>query len=115
MHQSKFFILPSYRARPAFAPTPSPGGSESDNSNAPPLPARQQNGNANPTLNHHHHIQQSSHQHQQPHSLPFFPFHQFPGRSIKPMRKSISTYLHITSLPWQKMVKNDQNSNKTPD
>lgn len=57
-----------HRARPAYAPTPSPGGSEDS---APPLPARQQQNN----------------QQQQPHSLPFFPFHQFPGRSVKPMRK----------------------------
>lgn len=57
-----------HRARPAYAPTPSPGGSE--DSSAPPLPARQQQNNQ-----------------QQPHSLPFFPFHQFPGRSVKPMRK----------------------------
>ena len=80
-----------HRARPAFAPTPSPGGSESDNSNAPPLPARQQNNqNQNSILN--HHIQQSSQQQQQPHSLPFFPFHQFPGRSVKPMRKSFNIF-----------------------
>ena len=54
-----------HRARPAYAPTPSPG--ESDDNLAPPLPARQN--------------------HNQPHSLPFFPYHQFPGRSVKPMRK----------------------------
>ena len=56
-----------HRARPAYAPTPSPG--ESDDNLAPPLPARQN--------------------HNQPHSLPFFPYHQFPGRSVKPMRKLI--------------------------
>lgn len=53
-----------HRARPAYAPTPSPGGSEDS---APPLPARINNN--------------------QPVSLPFFPFHQFPGRSVKPMCK----------------------------
>ena len=56
-----------HRARPAYAPTPSPG--ESDDNLAPPLPARQN--------------------HNQPHSLPFFPYHQFPGRSVKPMCKLI--------------------------
>ncbi len=61
-----------HRARPAYAPTPSPGGSE--DSSAPPLPARQ--------------LQANNNLHQtQPHSLPFFPFHQFPGRSVKPMCK----------------------------
>ena len=76
-----------HRAMPVFAPTPSPGSSEPDINGAPPLPARitQQNGHPN---GHNLHIQQSSQQ-QQPHSLPFFPFHQFPGRSVKPMRKSL--------------------------
>ena len=72
--QAQHEVQEVHRARPAFAPTPSPGGSESDN--APPLPARSQQQQ-----------QQSSQQQQQPHSLPFFPFHQFPGRSVKPMRK----------------------------
>ena len=84
-----------HRAMPVFAPTPSPGSSEPDINGAPPLPARitQQNGHPNGLLpnghpnGHNLHIQQSSQQ-QQPHSLPFFPFHQFPGRSVKPMRKS---------------------------
>ena len=84
-----------HRAMPVFAPTPSPGSSETDINGAPPLPARitQQNGHPNGLLpnghpnGHNLHIQQSSQQ-QQPHSLPFFPFHQFPGRSVKPMRKS---------------------------
>ena len=84
-----------HRAMPVFAPTPSPGSSETDINGAPPLPARitQQNGHPNGLLpnghpnGHNLHVQQSSQQ-QQPHSLPFFPFHQFPGRSVKPMRKS---------------------------
>ena len=58
-----------HRARPAYAPTPSPG--ESDDNLAPPLPARSQSN--------------------QSHSLPFFPYHQFPGRSVKPMCKSKNT------------------------
>ncbi len=79
-----------HRARPAFAPTPSPGaGSESDQSSilhngsvtGPPLPSRPQvQPNGLPVQNS-----------QQPSSLPFFPFHQFPGRSVKPMRKFNST------------------------
>merc|ERR1719225_1441625 len=59
-----------HRARPAYAPTPSPGGSDDT---APPLPARQVQ----------QQLQQTSQQ--QTHSLPFFPYHQFPGRSVKPM------------------------------
>ena len=87
-----------HRAMPVFAPTPSPGSSEPDINGAPPLPARtQQNGHPNGLLpnghpnGHNLHIQQSSQQ-QQPHSLPFFPFHQFPGRSVKPMRKSFPIF-----------------------
>ena len=55
-------------ARPAYAPTPSPGGSDDA---PPPLPSRQQNLG----------------QGQQPQSLPYFPYHQFPGRSVKSMCK----------------------------
>ena len=65
-----------HRARPAYAPTPSPGGSDDT---APPLPARQVQ----------QQLQQTSQQ--QTHSLPFFPYHQFPGRSVKPMRKNLYT------------------------
>ena len=76
---NSFGIVPEiqeiHRARPAYAPTPSPG--ESDDNLAPPLPARQNQS--------------------QPHSLPFFPYHQFPGRSVKPMRKF---------LKWHTLFKN---------
>ena len=53
-------------ARPAYAPTPSPGGSDDT---PPPLPSRQHQA--------------------QPQSLPYFPYHQFPGRSVKSMCKYI--------------------------
>jgi len=70
-------------ARPAYAPTPSPGGcSEDSGSVAPPLPARQ-SGQQQP--GHVAATQFSNNSTTQPHSLPFFPFHQFPGRSVKPM------------------------------
>jgi hypothetical protein len=70
-----------HRARPAYAPTPSPGGSEECQTVGlpPPLPARQ--------------LQLLQQQQQQsPQSLPFFPFHQFPGRSVKPMCKYLIIY-----------------------
>ena len=71
---NSFGIVPEiqeiHRARPAYAPTPSPG--ESDDNLAPPLPARQNQS--------------------QPHSLPFFPYHQFPRRSVKPMRKFLKCH-----------------------
>lgn len=64
-----------HRARPAYVPTPSPGGSDHDL--APPLPAR----SLQPQV-----VQQPL----PSQSLPYFPFHQFPGRSVKPMRKILT-------------------------
>ena len=59
-------------ARPAYAPTPSPGSVSDDT--PPPLPQRQHN-------------LMTSHG-GQPQALPYFPYHQFPGRSVKSMCKS---------------------------
>ena len=58
-------------ARPAYAPTPSPGGSDDT---PPPLPSRQQ-------------ISPQTQNGQISQSLPYFPYHQFRGRSVKSMRK----------------------------
>ena len=63
-------------ARPAYAPTPSPGGCSDDT--PPPLPSRQQQISPPQTSQNGGQISQS---------LPYFPYHQFPGRSVKSMCK----------------------------